>query len=324
MLLEVCGLPVDEALDRLKTSMRGLSIDEAEDRLDEYGPNELSHLRRLSLYQDILYRFKSPLVIQLLIIAVISGLIGELKAAVIVGFMILLSVGLSYVLDRRSNQAVEALGRQVQSRACVLRDGKEIEVRVSEVVPGDICILQAGSIVPADLRIIAARDFFVSESALTGESMPVEKRALINGSTYSSVIELPNACFLGTHVISGTARGVVVNTGRRTIFGAISERLTARRPETSFDKGVSSFTWLMMRVMMVMVCLVFFIIGITKGNWIEALLFGISIAVGLTPEMLPMIITVNLAKGYYHGKEEGHCKEVAIYSEPGGNRYPLY
>lgn len=296
-LLEVCGLPVDEALDRLKTGIRGLSVDEAEGRLDEYGPNELSHLRHLSLYQDIFYRFKSPLVIQLLIIAVISGLIGELKAAVIVGIMIILSVGLSYLLDRRSNLAVEALGRQVQSRACVLRDGKEIEVRVSEVVPGDIVILQAGSIVPADLRIIAARDFFVSESALTGESMPVEKRVLINGSTYSSAIELPNACFLGTHVISGTARGVVVNTGTRTIFGAISERLTARRPETSFDKGISSFTWLMMRVMMVMVCLVFFITGITKGNWIEALLFGISIAVGLTPEMLPMIITVNLAKG---------------------------
>jgi len=185
----------------------------------------------------------------------------------------------------------------VQSRALVIRDGAEMEVKVSEVVPGDIVILQAGSVVPADLRLIAARDFFVSESALTGESMPVEKTVALNGVAYRSAIEFPNACFWGTHVISGTARGVVVNTGTRTIFGALSERLTSKRAETSFDRGVTSFTWLMMRLMIVMVGLVFFLTGITKGDWIEALLFGISIAVGITPEMLPMIITVNLAKG---------------------------
>lgn len=185
----------------------------------------------------------------------------------------------------------------MQSRALVIRDGAEMEVKVSEVVPGDIVILQAGSVVPADLRLIAARDFFVSESALTGESMPVEKTVALNGVAYRSAIEFPNACFWGTHVISGTARGVVVNTGTRTIFGALSERLTSKRAETSFDRGVTSFTWLMMRLMIVMVGLVFFLTGITKGDWIEALLFGISIAVGITPEMLPMIITVNLAKG---------------------------
>jgi len=296
-LMEICGLSVDEALKRLETSGQGLSNEEAENRLDEYGPNELSHLRRLTFFQDMVSRFKSPLIIQLIVIAFISCLIGELEAAVIVGMMILLSVGLSYVLDHRSNLAVEALGKQVQSRALVIRDGAEMEVKVSEVVPGDIVILQAGSVVPADLRLIAARDFFVSESALTGESMPVEKTVALNGVAYRSAIEFPNACFWGTHVISGTARGVVVNTGTRTIFGALSERLTSKRAETSFDRGVTSFTWLMMRLMIVMVGLVFFLTGITKGDWIEALLFGISIAVGITPEMLPMIITVNLAKG---------------------------
>ena len=206
-------------------------------------------------------------------------------------------MGLSYILDRRSGQAVENLGKRVQSRTFVLRDGTESEVRISDIVPGDVVLLQAGSIVPADLRLIAAKDFFISESALTGESMPVEKVVAIPNSQGSSALELPNACFFGTSVTSGTARGLVINTGTHTLFGAISERLAEKREETDFDRGVRSFTWLMIRFMVVMVCAVFFIVGMTKGNWLEALLFGLSIAVGLTPEMLPMIVTVNLAKG---------------------------
>ncbi|MCX8110402.1 MAG: magnesium-translocating P-type ATPase, partial [Syntrophorhabdaceae bacterium] len=237
------------------------------------------------------------LVIQLLVIAIISAIIGEMKSTWIVTSMILLSVGLSYVLDRRSHQAVEALGRRVQSRAFVIRDGVETEVKISEIVPGDIVLLQAGSVIPADIRIIWAKDFFVSESALTGESMPVEKMASNADPKTSSALELTNACFLGTSVTSGVARALVINTGQKTLFGAISERLTEKREETNFDQGIRSFTWLMIRFMIVMVCGVFFIVGMTKGNWLEALLFGVSIAVGLTPEMLPMIVTVNLAKG---------------------------
>ncbi|MCX7625361.1 MAG: magnesium-translocating P-type ATPase [Candidatus Sumerlaeaceae bacterium] len=296
-LVELCSVPIQDALDALKTTLQGLSGKEARERLDEFGPNELTHVKRLGFWADVLQRLTSPLVIQLLVITVVSALIGELKSAVIVGAMIVLSVGLSYILDRRSGQAVHSLGKRVQSRTYVLRDGVECEVRISEVVPGDIVLLQAGSIVPADLRLISAKDFFVSESALTGESMPVEKVATSVGSSASSALELPNACLFGTSVTSGTARGVVVNTGPRTLFGAISERLAQTRTETSFDRGVRSFTWLMIRLMVVMVCIVFFVVGITKGNWVEALLFAISIAVGLTPEMLPMIVTVNLAKG---------------------------
>jgi P-type Mg2+ transporter len=296
-LVALCAAPVQETLDALRTTLQGLSAKEAEQRLDEYGPNELSHLKRLGFWADMVHRFRSPLVVQLLVIALVSGLIGELKSAVIVGAMILLSVGLSYILDRRSNLAVESLGKRVQSRTFVLRDGRETEVSVSEIVPGDIVLLQAGSIVPADFRLIAAKDFFVSESALTGESMPVEKTVTSASSSVKSALELPNACFFGTSVTSGTARGLVVNTGTRTLFGAISERLAEKREETNFDRGVRSFTWLMIRFMVVMVCAVFFIVGMTKGNWVEALLFGLSIAVGLTPEMLPMIVTVNLAKG---------------------------
>ena len=297
-LRELCALPVQDVLEALDSRMQGLSADEADHRLDACGPNELSHARRLGFWGDILHRCKSPLVIQLLLIAAISGAIGELKSTAIVSAMVVLSVGLSYILDRRSSTAVEALGKRVQSRTVVLRDGREAEIPISQVVPGDVVLLHAGSIVPADLRMLSAKDFFVSQSALSGESLAVEKTA--NGSSLRGaaiVWDLPNACFLGSSVTSGTARGVVVHTGTRTMFGSISQRLTARREETSFDKGVRSFTWLMIRFMVVMVCAVFFIVGMTKGDWMEALLFGLSVAVGLTPEMLPMIVTVNLAKG---------------------------
>ena len=297
-LIDLCALPIRDALNALGSSSQGLGSEEADRRLDEYGPNELAHARRAGFWVDIFHRCKSPLVVQLLLIGTVSALIGEIKSTVIVSTMVLLSVGLSLILDRRSNNAVEALGKRVQSRTLVLRDGKEAEVKISEIVPGDVVLLHAGSIIPADLRLLTAKDFFVSQSALSGESMAVEKTA--NGSAvrgHNNAWELSNACFLGSSVTSGSARGVVVNTGTRTMFGAISERLTERREETSFDRGVRSFTWLMIRFMVVMVCAVFFIVGMTKGDWVEALLFGLAIAVGLTPEMLPMIVTVNLAKG---------------------------
>jgi Mg2+-importing ATPase len=296
-LIELCALTPAEALNRLESSVQGLSTAAAESRLAEYGPNELSHSHHLGFWADIYHRCKSPLVIQLLVIASVSAVIGDAISTAIVGAMVLLSVGLSYVLDRRSGRAVEALGKRVESRTLVLRDGRETEIRISDVVPGDVVVLHAGSIIPADLRLLTVKDFFVSQSALSGESMAVEKTAEVSPKAEYSVADLANACFLGSNVTSGTARGVVVNTGMRTLFGAIAERLTRRREETSFDRGVRSFTWLMIRFMVVMVSVVFLIVGLTKGNWVEALLFGLSVAVGLTPEMLPMIVTVNLAKG---------------------------
>ncbi|MEM3018455.1 MAG: HAD-IC family P-type ATPase, partial [Candidatus Bathyarchaeia archaeon] len=297
LLIKVCMEPVEDAMSSIGTGPEGLSEEEAERRLEEYGPNELPQARKLGFFEDILRRFKNPLVIQLLVICLVSAFVGELKSALIVVPMILLSVGLSYVLESRSDRAFESLGRQVQSRATVLRDGKEREIKISDVVPGDIVSLKVGSLIPADLRIISARDFFVSESALTGESLPVEKVATCTKPEIGSILELPNACFFGTHVVSGVAKGIVVNTGARTIFGALSERLIQKREETSFDRGVRSFTWLMVRFMIVMASAVFLIAGLTKGQWTQAFLFAVSIAVGLTPEMLPMIVSVNLAKG---------------------------
>ncbi|HMK44547.1 MAG TPA: magnesium-translocating P-type ATPase [Dissulfurispiraceae bacterium] len=296
-LQEISAADADRALQIMKSTEHGLSSQEAKRRLDRYGRNEISHVQHLNFFQDILRRLKSPLVIQLLVIGIVSGIIGELKSAVIVSAMVVLSVGLSYVLDNRSTRAVEALGKRVQSRSHLLRDGKEIELPLAKLVPGDIVLLQAGSIIPADLRLLSAKDFFVSQAALTGESMPVEKSAEPNGSDTHALLELSNACFQGSSVSSGTARGLVVNTGARTFFGAIAERLSGRAIETSFDKGIKSFTWLMIRFMALMVFTCFMIVGMTKGDWVEALLFGLAVAVGLTPEMLPMIVTVNLAKG---------------------------
>jgi Mg2+-importing ATPase len=296
-LFEICSAGTDQAVQIMESNERGLTEEEAADRLEKYGRNEISHTKRLNFFQDILRRCKSPLVIQLLVIAVVCAIMADLRSAFVVSIMVVLSVGLSYVLDRRSSRAVEALGKRVQSRAIVLRDGKEAELPISDLVQGDIVLLHAGSIIPADLRLLSAKDFFVSEATLTGESIPVEKNSEAFANGGRSVLELSNACFQGTNVSSGSARGLVVNTGAKTFFGAIAERLAERAIETSFDRGVRSFTWLMIRFMVVMVFTVFMIVSLTKGNWLEALIFGLSVAVGLTPEMLPMIVTVNLAKG---------------------------
>jgi Mg2+-importing ATPase len=296
-LAQVCALSSAAALQELDTNELGLNEQESVSRIEQFGANVVAHDQRLGLAADILRRFRNPLAIQLLVIGTVSAAMGDTRAATVVCGMLLLSVVLSFVQEHRSNRAVEKLRALVQAKVIILRAGREQEALMEQIVPGDVVLLQAGSIIPADLRLISAKDFFVSQSALTGEAMPVEKTAEPSSPQGGRVLDLANACFQGSNVLSGTGRGVVVNTGIRTFFGAISERLAGQRIETSFDKGIRSFTWLMIRFMVVMVSLVFLIVGLTKGSWWEALLFGLSVAVGLTPEMLPMIITVNLAKG---------------------------
>jgi Mg2+-importing ATPase len=296
-LAEICAMPADEALRLLSTSEQGLTQGRAEALREKFGPNEISREKRTTFPSEILRRFENPLVILLLVICVVSFIMGDLRSAFIVGGMILISVFLAYFQEAKSNRAVEKLRALVQTNSNVIREGKEIEIPMSEIVPGDILALDAGALIPADIRLIAAKDFFIHQSALTGESIPVEKNAGPCSMGGKGILELPNACFMGSSVLSGTARAVVVNTGPRTYVGSLSQRLASQRILTSFDKGITGFTWLMIRFMSVMVCLVFLIVGLTKGNWIEALMFGLAVAVGLTPEMLPMIVTVNLAKG---------------------------
>ncbi len=286
-----------ELLQQLGSSSSGLSAEAAAKKLLEFGPNSVAAGQKHSIVRDLLHRCKNPLVIQLLVIATVSYLMGDLRSAVVVGGMLFLSVFLSYFQESRSSRAVEKLQKLVKTTATVLREGKELEVPLEGIVPGDMVILAAGSLIPADLRILSAKDFFVSQSALTGESMPVEKNSDTNQPANRAPFEFTNACFMGSNVLSGSARAVALATGSRTQFGSIAEKMMARREGTSFDKGVSDFTWLMIRFMIVMVSLTFLIVGLTKHNWTEALLFALSVAVGLTPEMLPMIITVCLSKG---------------------------
>jgi Mg2+-importing ATPase len=296
-LIEICAMPSDEALRSLSTSEQGLKTNQVESLQQEFGPNQISRGKRISFLSEILRRFTNPLVVLLLIISIVSLIMGDLRSTLVVGGMILISVFLAYFQETRSNRAVEKLQAMVQTNSNVIREGKEIEIPMSEIVPGDIVVLDAGALIPADIRLISTKDFYIHQSALTGESMPVEKDAGPCSISGKGILELRNACFMGSSVLSGTAKGVVVNTGSRTYFGSLSERLASQRVLTSFDRGIAGFTWLMIRFMSVMVCVVFLIVGLTKGNWMEALMFGLAVAVGLTPEMLPMIVTVNLAKG---------------------------
>jgi len=289
-----------ELFNQLSSSSSGLTSEQASDILKKVGANTVAAGKKKSIFQDILERCKNPLVIQLLIIATLCYVTGDLPSTFVVSGMVLLSVILSYVQERRSSHAVEKLQKMVKTNAIVVRNGKETEIPLDEVVPGDIVILAAGSIIPADLRILTAKDFFVTQSALTGESMPVEKSADSAQPANRVSFECTNAVFMGSNVLSGSARAIVLATGSNTYFGSLAEKLLSKRESTSFDKGVQSFTWLMIRFMVVMVSFVFLIIGLKEHgehHWLEALMFALSVAVGLTPEMLPMIMTVCLSKG---------------------------
>jgi len=238
----------------------------------------------------------------LLSLATVSYILGDQRAAIVIAVMVLLSISLSFIQEHRSNNAADRLQRMVSITATVRRQGKAdahnpTDVPIEQLVPGDIVLLSAGDMIPADLRLISAKDLFVNQSTLTGEAMPLEKVAAAHVGTAETPFDLPNICFMGSAVVSGIGCGVVVLTGARTAFGLVASAIAKQRVLTSFDKGITRFTWLMLGFIVVMAPLVFVINGLTKGNWLEALLFAVAVAVGLTPEMLPMIVTVNLAKG---------------------------
>lgn len=294
---ELLSLPIAELRKEMGVHGEGLTDKEAAVRLEKYGLNRVISGYQENWVIDILRRCKNPLVIQLLVILVICYAMGDAYSGTIVLLMIFISVGLSYVQERRSTNAMRSLQKMVRTVTVVIRNGQEEEIEIEKIVPGDTVVLAAGSIIPADLRILTAKDFFVSQSALTGESMPVEKITEPPTDHTESILGISNACFMGSNVVSGSATGLVLFIGRNTFFGKIAERLAKRKEITSFEKGIHNFTMLMVRVMVVMVAIVFLVIGATKHNWSEALLFGLSVAVGLTPEMLPMILTACLSKG---------------------------
>jgi Mg2+-importing ATPase len=284
-------------LKQLNTTANGLSVDEAEARLAQYGCNEVAKEKRQSWFARLANNVRNPLVILLLVLALVSFLTGDMRATIVMLSMVVLGVALRYVQETRADTAAEKLKAMVRTTATVLRGGQKREISLHDLVPGDVVILSAGDMVPADIRVLSAKDLFVNQAALTGESMPVEKWAAVESATGRSPLELSNVGFLGSNVESGTATAVVVNTGRETYLGSLASSIVGQRVETSFDKGVNGFTWLMIRFMMIMVPMVFLANGLSKGDWVQAFLFGLAVAVGLTPEMLPMIVTVNLSKG---------------------------
>ncbi len=304
LLLDAAIAEPESLLSRMGTTPQGLTAEEAAVRLRIVGSNLVAHERRQSLFAELVGRARNPLNFLLLSLAAVSFSLGDRRAAAVITVMVVLSVSLAFVQEHRSNNAAARLRAMVRTTATVLRRGADtgteshgLEIPIEELVPGDVVRLAAGDMIPADLRVFTAKDLFLNEAALTGEAMPVEKSAAPFESRNGASTDSPNICFMGSNVLSGAGTAVIIQTGTRTYFGELAGMLIRQRAPTSFDKGVTRFTWLMIRFMAVMVPSVFVINGLTKGDWLEALMFALAVAVGLTPEMLPMIVTVNLAKG---------------------------
>ncbi len=296
-LQDAASLEACEVLARFHTTPAGLSEAEASRRLTQHGPNVIAQEQRGSQLRILLRAFLNPLVVLLAFLAVISMLTEESREAIMMSIMVVLGVGLRFIQESRADAAAAKLKAMIHVTATVLRDGQLRELPLGHLVPGDLVELSAGDMIPADLRLVTAKDLFVTQSSLTGETYPVEKHAAREDDGGKPVLELRNLCFLGTSVESGAGTGVIVATGLNTYLGGMAKMLVEAPAPTAFDKGVSRFTWLMIRFMAVMVPLVFLINGLTKHNWMDAFFFALAVAVGLTPEMLPMIVTVCLSKG---------------------------
>jgi Mg2+-importing ATPase len=287
----------DDLLKSLRTSATGLTEAEAEDRARTAGPNEVAQERRRGSFLRLLGILRNPLVILLAALSAVSFATGDVRAGTVMAGMVVLSVALRFVQEVRADAAAAALKAMIHVTATVIRDGEAKEMPLRDLVPGDVVQLSAGDMIPGDVRVLSAKDLFVSQGSLTGESLPVEKFHDAQTQALASPTELKNTCFMGTSVESGTATAVVVTTGVNTYLGSMAGSITQEPAPTSFDQGLTRFTWLMIRFMAVMVPLVFLINGFTKHDWKSAFFFAMAVAVGLTPEMLPMIVSVCLSKG---------------------------
>jgi len=313
--VQVSTSPVslDTLYQQLHSSPNGLTVEEARRRLDQYGPNEPTVVRRAASIEQLLVFLTNPLVLILLIASIITAILGEVLNSSIIIMMVLLSVALNFFQTFRSQRAVERLRAGVALTSTVLRDGAWVEVPRSTLVPGDVIRLSAGDLVPADARLIETNALHVQQAALTGESMPVEKRACELAGMPSNAADAENMVFLGTSVVSGTATALIAITGRATAFGDIAARLATRPPETEFEHGIRRFGLFIMRTVFFLVLFVFVVsLPLHRQSPLESLLFAISLAVGLTPEFLPMITTVTLAQGASHmAKQKVIVKNLA-------------
>lgn len=296
-VVQAARAEVSEVLSTLRTSPTGLTQADVEERLESNGPNEVTAEVKHGWLWRLMISLRNPLVVLLGALAAISFATGDFRAGTVMSLMVVLGVLLKFIQETRADTAAAKLKAMIKVTATVVRDGVMQEVPLKDLVPGDIVKLSAGDMIPADLRIVSSKDLFVIQASLTGESFPVEKVDARETRDAILPLEFCNVCFLGTSVESGAATAVVVSTGRQTYFGKMAATMSGQQVETSFDKGIKRFTWLMIRFMAVMVPLVFLINGFTKGNWGEAFFFALAVAVGLTPEMLPMIVSVSLSRG---------------------------
>ena len=286
-----------DVLQALGTSLNGLTEEEAAARLEKYGPNEVAREKQQSWLERLYLAARNPLVILLTVLAILSYATGDFRAGSVMLLMVVLGLSLRFVQETRADTAAAKLKAMISVTATVLRDGKPREIPLKDLVPGDVVKLSAGDMIPGDVRLLSTKDLFVIQATLTGESMPVEKTDVRDPRDKVSPLEHTNTCFLGTSVESGSALAAIVASGPQTYFGKMARTLAGQQVETAFDRGVKRFTWLMIKFMMVMVPLVFVINGWKKHDWHEAFFFSLAVAVGLTPEMLPMIVSVCLSKG---------------------------
>ncbi|MDA4125945.1 MAG: HAD-IC family P-type ATPase, partial [Thaumarchaeota archaeon] len=288
--------PASELLQRLQTTEKGLTDDEVGRRLKQYGPNLLTSKKKTSALALLLVQFKSPLTIILIFAASVSLYLGDILNASIILVIIFASSMLGFWQERGATNAVEKLLAVVQTKASVLRDGGQKEIPVEGIVPGDVVLLNAGDLIPGDCLVLESKDLFVNEASLTGETFPAEKTVGVLPPE-TPLSQRTNSLFMGTNVVSGNAQAVVAATGPGTEFGKISDRLKLRPPETEFEQGVRRFGYLLMEVTLVLVVATFAINVYFARPVLDSLLFSLALAVGLTPQLLPAIISINLARG---------------------------
>jgi Mg2+-importing ATPase len=284
---------------------QGLTADEAARRLLEHGPNTLAEKKEISVVLEFLSYFKSPLILILLAASIISAFLGEMTNAIIISVMVVLSVVLDFFEEHSANKAAKKLKEKVNVTATVIRDAKEKEIKTQDIVPGDLIFLNAGDLVPADARVITADDFFVNQSSLTGESYPAEKTSESLKENTASLTDMKNMVFFGTSVISGTATVIVCQTGGKTEFGQIASKLVKKEEKSEFELGVTNFGFFIMKIIIFLVLAIFLLNTVIKHQFLESFLFAIAIAVGITPELLPMIMSITMARGSLKMSKKG-------------------
>ena len=286
-----------ELFKQLSTTAAGLSASDAEERLKQAGPNMLRPVRKRALVLQFLARFKNPLVLILLVASAVSAFTGDVTSFLIISAIVVMSVTLDFIQEYRAGKAAEQLRQSVAIRVQVLRDGKKIDVPAATLVPGDVVLLAAGDLIPGDGRVLAAKDFFVIQALLTGESYPVEKFPRDLPDAGQNMVDAVNSVFMGTSVLGGSATVLICRTGPNTSLGEISASLTAKAPPTSFELGTQRFGLLIMRFTILLVLFVVLVNAFFHRPWLESFLFAVALAVGLTPELLPMVVSVTLARG---------------------------